>query len=55
MALYLPIGRWVFVVVAQDGVLTAATAVTGVQLGALLMAAAIAVLLLGKRFGYPDA
>lgn len=54
LALYLPIGVWAYAAAAEDGVLSAATLVGSLLLGAAAMATAIVVLVLQRRFRYPD-
>ena len=53
--LYLPIGIWAYAAADADGVLDGGTVVLSIALGAIAMASAIAVLMLGRRFGYADA
>ena len=54
VALYIPIAAWTYVAAAEDDVLNAGTVILSICLGALAMAAVIAILVLGKRFGYTD-
>jgi Protein of unknown function with HXXEE motif len=53
-ALYLPIGVWSYVAAADDGMLDAGTLVLSAALGAAAMASVIVILVLQKRFRYPD-
>jgi hypothetical protein len=54
LALYLPIGVWVYAAAADDGVLSAGTLLLSAALGALAMASAIVLLMLQPRFRYSD-
>jgi hypothetical protein len=54
MILYLPIGIWAYVAAADDGVLSAATLIASVLLGAIAMASVLALLMLQRPFHYPD-
>jgi hypothetical protein len=53
--LYLPIGIWAYIAAGDDGVLSAWTFLLSFLLGAVAMAAAVGVLMLGRRFRYADA
>jgi hypothetical protein len=53
--LYLPLSIWIYAIARENGVLTTDVLVISLLLGAALMALTVVVLLLGKRFGYPDA
>jgi hypothetical protein len=52
--LYIPIGIWAYAAAAADDRLSFGTYVLSVLIGAALMAAAVAMLLLGQRYGYAD-
>lgn len=52
--LYLPIGIWAFVAASNDGALGFGTFLLAFLLGAILMAAAVALVALAPRLGYPD-
>lgn len=52
--LYLPIGAWAYVAAGADGALGGGTLLLSVALGALAMASAVAMLILGARLGYSD-
>jgi hypothetical protein len=54
VALYLPIAAWCYIEAGNAGVLGAGTLLGSIAIGALMMAAAIALLALGARRGYPD-
>ncbi|MGV1050502.1 MAG: HXXEE domain-containing protein [Solirubrobacterales bacterium] len=53
--LYVPIGIWAFVAASGDGVLGFGAFVLAFLLGAILMAAAVALLALAPKLAYPDA
>ncbi|HWB68884.1 MAG TPA: HXXEE domain-containing protein [Solirubrobacterales bacterium] len=53
--LYVPIGLWAYVAAADDGVLGAGSLVLSLAIGALMMAAAVVMLAIHPRLGYPDA
>ena len=53
--LYIPLSIWIYAVAREDGVLTTRVLAISLILGAALMALTVVVLMLGKRFGYPDA
>lgn len=55
VALYVPIGVWAYLAAAADERLSFGTFVLSALIGAAAMAGAIAVLLLGREFGYADA
>lgn len=55
LLLYLPIGVWAFLAAADDGVLDAATLIGSALLGALAMVSVVVLLMLQRRFRYPDA
>jgi len=55
VTLYLPLSIWIYTVAQQEGRLTPGVLLTSTVLGAGLMALTVVVLMLGKRFGYPDA
>ena len=54
-ALYVPIGIWAYVAAAADDRLSLGAFVLSLLVGAAVMAAAIAILILGREFGYADA
>jgi len=54
LLLYLPIGVWAYVAAADDDVLSTATLIGSALLGALAMASVIVLLVLQRRFRYPD-
>lgn len=54
LLLYLPIGIWAYIAAARDGVLGAATLIVSVILGAAAMAGVVVLLVLQRRFRYPD-
>lgn len=55
VALYVPIGIWAYLAAAADDRLSLGAFVLSVLVGAAAMAAAIAMLLLGRHYGYADA
>jgi len=54
LLLYLPIGVWAYVAAAEDGVLGAGTLILSLALGAAAMASVVVLLVLQRRFRYPD-
>lgn len=52
--LYLPLGIWAYAAAGSDGVLGAGALPLSLLLGALAMAAALVMLVLGDRLGYSD-
>jgi hypothetical protein len=54
VVLYLPVGVWAYVAAGDDGVLSAATGIGSVALGAAAMASVLVLLKLQPRFRYPD-
>ena len=52
--LYVPIGIWAYAAASADDRVSFGVLVLSVAIGAALMAAAIAILLAGQRFGYAD-
>jgi hypothetical protein len=54
VALYVPIGIWAYAAAAADDRLSFGAFVLSVLIGAAVMAAAVGILLLGRRFGYAD-
>lgn len=54
VTLYVPISIWAYAAAADDGVLDGGTVVLSIVLGAAGMASVIVMLLLQKRFRYPD-
>ena len=54
VALYVPIGIWAYVAAASDHRLSFGAFVLSVLIGAAVMAAAVGILVLGKRYGYAD-
>ncbi len=55
VALYVPIGVWAYLAAAADERLSLGAFVLSVAVGAAAMAAAVAMLILGREFGYADA
>lgn len=55
VALYVPIGVWAYLAAAADERLSFGAFVLSALVGAVAMAAAIAVLILGREYGYADA
>jgi hypothetical protein len=53
--LYVPIGLWAFIAASNDGALSFGAFLLAFVLGGALMAAAVVLLALAPRFGYPDA
>jgi hypothetical protein len=53
--LYLPVSAWSYAAAAQDDLLTVPSVLGSAALGALTMVAPIIVLMLARRFHYPDA
>lgn len=53
-ALFVPIGIWAYVAAASDDRLSVGALLLSVVIGAAVMAAAIGVLILGRRYGYAD-
>lgn len=54
VALYIPIGIWAYVAAASADRLSFGTFALSVLVGAALMAGAVGMLVLGRRFGYAD-
>jgi hypothetical protein len=54
MVLYLPIGIWVYVAAADDGVLSFWTLIASIVLGTLAMASVLVLLMLQRPFRYDD-
>ena len=54
VALYIPIGIWAYVAAADADRLSFGSFVLSVLIGAAVMAAVVAMLVLGQRFGYAD-
>lgn len=52
--LYVPIGIWAYSAAAADDRLSAGTLLLSLLIGAIVMAAAIGMLVLGQRVGYAD-
>ena len=52
--LYVPIGVWAYLAASADNRLPFGAFVLSVAVGALVMAAAVVILLLGQRYGYAD-
>lgn len=52
--LYIPIGIWAFLAAGADDRLSAGTIFLSLLIGAVVMAAAIGMLVLGERVGYAD-
>jgi hypothetical protein len=52
--LYIPIGIWVYLAANSDGVVSPATLILSVAIGAVVMASAIGFLAMKPRFAYPD-
>lgn len=52
--LYVPISIWAYIAASDDGFLDVGVFLLSMLIGALAMAAAVVVLVLGDRFGYPD-
>lgn len=54
VVLYLPLGIWAYAAAAQDDVLSAATLLGSIAIGAVAMASAVLMLALQPRLRYPD-